>query len=547
MKKLIGALVAVFAVYTGLWFYGWNQAKDYTDKKWDELVQKANERGYELTKKGSSLSGFPLGYKLEIQSPSLRAKSDANTVATHLDGTFIIKSNLLGNRYTVESSGDQHLFVPQANEQKHYILSGDLSLAFDLPNKNFLEGVNHPFKTLMEEQQKANSNTFVHNDSLLSVNNLKLVNADIPTLNIFEIEKGYLESDFDDRGADQRVTIDGDFQGFDMLLGGTDSYTPSEKRSLQDIAVMMSIPKAGKNNISFSVDFIGPIEALSQINAETSLIKGVPPFTVNINSLKTSNDFISSSSVGKFFAKERDNGGQKFHFNVKSSTEVSEKQESRLRDQWENFLNNLPICDGKFDSDICMSAKNIVPSWGKQGQLIYHMDIDYDLNDAVNPLNSSALVIKNLDLYSDLYGIKSHGDFIFKDPAAPKVTFLMELPNYQKLIKDLFSYFNGIRGLVPAIAPELRDMPPLNDEQLDHTISFFKSISDAPNDDKENIVITFQVNGWDKVTVGTLSVIEFITKTNQLMQHFTPEKTPPQQEALPETPTEKEILLERAQ
>lgn len=525
MKKLLAILVAILAIYSGLWFYGSKQAKEYTDNKWNELVRKADEKGYILTKKGSTLSGFPLGYKLEIDSPSIRSKNNADhTFASHLDGILKIKSNLFGNRYTIGSQGDQHFYVPQENEQKHYILSGDLSLAFDLPPKSFLEGINHPFKNLMEESKNAEAAKLVHNDSVLKIKNLKLVNADLPTLNIFEIEKGYLESDFSDRGEDQRITIEGDFKGFDMLFGGADSYTPSENRSLQDIAVMMSIPKAGKSDISFSFDFNGPLDQLSKINTETSFADGIPPFTATLDNLKISNDFGTSTNQGKFFAKKRDSDGQKFHFNFKSIAEVSEKQEARFRDQWEAFLNNLPICDGKFDSDVCISAKNIVPNWNKQGQLVYHVDLDYDLKNAKDPVSGSALVVKNFDIYTDLYGVKSHGDIILKDQAPPKATYLIELPNYQNLIEDSFNYITGVRGLLHVIVPESRNLPVLDEQQIENTVAFLRSISDEPNSGKKNLSITIEVSG-DKITVGKLNAMEFALKLNQFIQQFQPEKS----------------------
>lgn len=554
MKKSLLAFLAIGAVaYSGLWYYGSGKAKENVLKQWEEAARFADEQGYSLTYKNIFSEGFPTSYIVKIQDPLLSLKDPENSPDSilkrvYLDGTLHFGSNLLGSKFWVGHKGTGKLDFKgnkqNPSQELHLTSTGEDSSEIQILQQDGLQNLVNPFNKFVDEYlnpETSNLNVLVKNIRF-SGKNIKLINDELPTLNLLEFDN--LDVNVAIERTNQSITaIDLDIfgKGIEFLIGDANSYIPGPDRSLQDIALIMSIPNS-KTDIELKLKLNAPFEKFGELNEKDSLAS-FPAFNFDLIKLKASDDFATHHLTSQAILTELENNGRKLHFDFKSQSSSNEAQAENLIKQWEKFLQNFPFCQEEplhthsTPGEVCLLIRSLIPNMHKFGNIVYHVDIDFETKNATEPTKDSKLFINKYDIVSDLYGITSRGEMDIHYPDG-QMHYTIDILNYKLLLSDLFKFGKTIEKIAPYLNPELPKLDFLNDKTLATVTNFLESISDEPKSLKENISITFKIEGPTAITVGTLPIHDVIYKWEKMQEELKSEITNPLNVEAPEIPTD---------
>lgn len=561
MKKSLLALLTIGAIaYSCLWLYSAGKAEKNVLKHWEEAVSLAEKQGYALTYKNIFSEGFPAAYVVKIQDPLLTLKDPVKAEnqplkELSLDGTIHFGSNLLGSKFWVGHGGTAKIKLNGVNStpsnETHLTISGEDNTEIQILQQDGLYNVLDPFNKFEGDYlSKENSEpNFLIKNIHFTGKDVKVVNDAIPTLNIFEFAS--LDTTISFERVNQAITgvdIESLAKGIDLLIGDASSYIPGPDRSLQDIALFMSIPKS-KHDVELKAKLKAPFEKFEEIS-DQDLLASVPNFDFDVVKLKLSSDFATQDLTSKAVFERTEGNGRKLHFDMKSQTSSNKAQSENLIKQWDNFLQNFPICQEETKTpdpkhgELCLLIRSLIPDMHKFGNIVYNLDLDFDTQNIQNPMENSQLAINKFDFVSDLYGFTSKGTFNIELPQDWKVRYSIDLLNYKEFLSDFFAFGKKIEKLAPKLNPELPQLNFLNEKSLASVTTFLEAISDEPNSTKENLTITLKVDGPSSFTVGTVSIGDFIQKWQQMNAEINLEienslKNIPSQKAA--EPSEKEI------
>ncbi len=528
MKKIIFGVVALSLIYTGLWYYGASKAKDFVQEKIAKAEADLKVKGYALTNDGLTVKGFPLNYEIEIHSPTLKkieSKQDYFLEEAALNGHISLISNLIGTNFSIKKEGDTHLTLKNSKNngaQDELMISGKSEASFSVEEKSYLESIKNPFKAMFYAIENNDNEFLVGKQGAINIENLKLINIENPSLALFEIEKGNIQYSISEKNDEiSFVNITGDIKGMDLdtIITGSDAYTPGHERSLKEIAMLLALPKPGKTAISFQMDFKAPFKKFQELN-DNSKFNDLPVFDFRVGKFEISNNFGNYFHKAALSLQDTKDKAKQLHVDFLATSETSKAQFESLKNQWEEFLNNLPLCEKNAESVVnesCPLFKSLIPKLDELGKITSQIDVDFYSAPGLDPFQDSKLDIRHLDYFMAPYGLKSDGHAEFKDPEMVIGTYRINLLNYQTLFLDLYNYLKKIQRILPLFNPEAINIPKMSDRQLQLLTSFFKSISDEPQKDLKDLKVTVNMNGANEITVGTLSQEAFLEKLNQLV------------------------------
>jgi len=533
MKKSLLAVLTIGAIsYSCLWFYSAGKAEKNVLKQWEEAASFADKHGYTLTYKTIFSEGFPTAYIVKIQDPLLTlkesAKADNQSLnELSLDGTLHFGSNLLGSKFWIGHKGTAKLNLKggkrSPSNDVHLTTTGEENTEIQILQQDGLHNLIDPFNKFVSEylSDEALESHFLIKNIHFTGKDVKVVNDDLPTLNLLEFAS--LDANIAIERINQAITsidIDSFAKGIDFLIGDANSYIPGPDRSLQDIALYMSIPKS-KHDLEVKVKLTAPFEKFEEIKDEDPLVS-IPNFDFDLVKLKVSGDFATHDVTSKAVFESLENNGRKFHFDMRSQLSSNQTQSENLIKQWDNFLQNFPICQEETKDvdpkhgEVCLLIRSLVPDMHKFGNIVYNLDLDFETQNIQNPSENSKLLINKFDVVSDLYGFTSKGTFNIQFPQNLQVLYSVDLLNYKELLKDFFAFAKKLEKLAPYLNPELPKLNFLNAKTLEIVTTFLESISDEPNSLKENITITLKVDEPASFTIGTVPIQDFIQKWQQM-------------------------------
>jgi|GEM_PF-2528564 len=537
MKKIILLIAILFAGFTGLWHYNAARAKQFVASKFDEATAYFDKEGYILKNEGIDVTGYPLDYQAVIKSPSLikkeQAKEKSDPVDSILvDGKLSLISNLFGTEFSVENNGKTRIIVKNGDSTDEFILIGDSSSSFSVEGVPFIEAIKNPFKAYFHEIESNDKQFLIGKNGSFSGKNLKLFNVKNPSVTLLEMDKADIEYALKDTDGELSfIKFKGDVKGLniDTLIVGSDAYNPGNTRSLKEISMMLSMPKPGKTDISFDMELDAPFNQFEDLGKIASL-NDLAPFNLDLKNFDMKNDFGSYFHKGLFSFKDVKEAKQ-FQLNLLGTQETSKEQFAAFRVQWEEFLNNLPICTKNVEensTDVCPLVKGLVPQLDTFGKIVFDIDALFDVRNPVDLSDNSTLTINRLNFYSALYGMKSNSLFNFKQPEMVVSTSKIELLNYQAFFQDLFNYLKKAEKILPHLMKEGESFPNIQEKHVKLITDYLKAISDEPNKDLKDLTITIKVDGLNEIKIGTLPSNDFIQKTmifnSELMKDFTKQK-----------------------
>lgn len=533
MKKLILLIAILIAGFTGLWHYNAGQAQQFVASKFDEATAYFDKEGYTLKNEGITVSGYPLNYQAVIKSPSLKKKEQTINKNDPVESIFVegqlsLISNLFGTQFSVENNGQTRIIVQNGDSKDEFILLGDSNSSFSVEGTPFLEAIKNPFKAYFKEIESNDKQFLIGKNGSFSGKNLKLFNVKNPSVSILEMDKADIKYALKDKdGQLYFIKFKGDVKGLnlDTLIVGSDAYSPGNTRSLKEISMMLSMPKPGKTDISFDMELNAPFNQFDDLGKIASL-NDLPPFSFDLKKLDITNNFGSYTHKGLFSFKDVKEAKQ-FKLNFLGTQETSKAQFTAFKAQWEEFLNNLPVCTKNSEAtapNVCPLVKGLIPQLDTFGKIVFDVDALFDARNPTDLSDNSTLTINHLNFYSALYGMKSNSLFNFKKPEMVISTSKIELLNYQSFFQDLFNYLKRTEKILPYLMKEGESFPNIQEKHVKLITDYLKAISDEPNKDLKDLTITIKVNGLNEITVGTLPRNEFVQKTlifnSELMKDF---------------------------
>lgn len=534
MKKLIFTILFLLIAFTGFWFYSAHRIEGFIATKLAKAEEELLIRGFKLKHEGLSVSGFPFGYDVKIKSPSLkRLKQNGRQYeflnSAALDGYLSLTSNLLGSKFTIRKDGNGRFSVQ--NMQKNgiredlFIATGNAGFTFSAEEDSYVEAIKNPFKALFELLEKNEKEFLVGKKGVIDLKNIKLANAENEGFQVIALDNGeirYNISDLDEKEMSLRLS--GEIKGLDLdtLIMGSDSFTPGSDRSLKEIALLLSMPKPGKTDITFDLDAKLPSVESSEIN-QNPTFANLPAFSIDLKKATISNNFGSNYLKGITFLTHVKEGKRQLHHNLIGTFENSKEQFDALRATWEEFLSNLPICQENATikaSSGCPVIKSLIPKFDTFGKITFQTDFDFDVHNLQAPLENSKLDLRHLDYFAEIYGLKSDGKAAFTHPDVMNLSYKINLLNYQDLLKDLFGYLKKVEQFLPYLTEEATSLPKLSENQLILILTYLKAISDEPEKDLKDIRISVSINENNSFKIGTLTAPEFEKKTTELLEEL---------------------------
>lgn len=530
MKKVIFLLAALGAIYSAFWFYGASKSKQVIEDKLQFAASKLKEDGYVLEYKNLSIKGFPFNYEAKIESPSIKKiedqKNKSPLEAVFMDGSLSLISNLLGTEFSILKDGNIRVTY-QSTTQKleskktEYISSGISEVSLSIYEKSYFDSIKNPFKSMFEVMEKDSDEFLVGKKGSIYLRNVKWVNAENPSISLFEIEKGDLDYQLRDLDDGQtEIILKSDFKGIDLdtLMVGHEAYLPGNEKSLREIALLMSIPKPGKTDIAFDIYMKANFHQLAHIDQMKDL-SSILPFDIKIESFKVKNKFGNSLHQAQVSLDQEKDHQRNFHFDISAFNQMSKSEFQVFQKSWEDFLSNLPVCEERVPEAVestCPLFKALIPKLDELGKITLQIDFDLLFANLQDPTDNTKLTINHFDYYADPYGLKSDGYFHFKQPEMVLANYEIHLANYKDLFRDFFDYFDKLLKVLPIINPEIKTFNFNKEKSYKEVINFLKDISDEPKQDLKDLKITIRVKGPADIQVGELSIEQFIQKIESL-------------------------------
>lgn len=538
MKKIIFTIVALCFIYAGLWYRGANQAKEIVEQKIAEATFYFETQGYQFKNEGVSVKGFPTNYVVDIKSPALKKNTSKPDLKHPLEsmtvkGNLTLISNLLGTQFSVRNEGDTHIemnqFSKEGKETQELVMTGKSLSSFSVEEKSYIESIKNPFRAIFKTIEENSENMAIGKNGSFHVENLKVIDIKNPSLTLFEISNGDVHYSFNE--TNHEVTsfkIDGDVKGLNMdtFLLGSDAFTPGPGKSLKEISLLLSMPKLGNTSLAFDLDVKAPFNKFQTLN-ENSTLAEFPAFTLDLKKFEISNDFGNYSHRAHIGLQDEKDAAKQFSFTNLGTSHTSPEQFQKFKSQFEEFLNNMPICEKNADpkaevktNDVCPLVKGLVPNLDQFGKITMNTELKFDMPNPRTPFENSTLSINHLDYFSELYGLKSNGVFDIKNPNMILSNYKIELLNYQSFFLDLVNYLKKVQQLIPLVTEGASKMPKISEKHLKLVTDYIKDLSDEPKKDQKDITITIKFNGSKDEIIGTLSKQEFLQRTQILISEL---------------------------
>lgn len=531
MKKILGLLCALIAIYTCFWYYKGHQIKE---KALSEIAQ-ANQNAknpFVFTYSKASLGGYPFGFSINFDNPQVRAKDPQNEslVPVRKLGDLALGTNLFGSKIWIVTQGESDINFNVMNQGTE-MFQGNTTFKeaeFCLSFKDSWYFLSLPKKKLKELWKESW-------DLYIEAKDLKIEEFTTQQKLEFTQEKGaiYASHQAKDGSSDEKVSLNIELEGYKLLAKG-DLY-PEKK---EDLLILMNLKSnfpslltGEKSNFKFNLDLAtNDLKNLIKANAEK--LKKIDHANINMQLAFDTTENRSLEAVYDLYFKRRSEKEFDFNFYQRSDYDGFKTfLDSMLREYSKDIALLIPMTeDGEQKRRLEMLSKVIdvlaqSTVVNKVGDRLF-TEVQLSL-DSTTDGDGTTL---RIDLPTFHYSFSPylldmklsgqlHPEFIgqglspLKDASAE-----LQMENYKDLIEDfsiLFWELNSVKengGLASKLSR--------NDIQTisNNIITFLRSLSDTPSEDGENLHITVEASDLTNIKVGTLTPLEVALEYNKMVE-----------------------------
>jgi hypothetical protein len=538
MKKLSSlaiVLITLAILYTGHWFYNANGLKTLVTNHLKEY-EKIGPDGYQFKVDDVSVGGFPFNYEVNFVKPRYALAKESvhssNETEFFVDGAMKIGTDILGRRYWVKQQGDIHYTIPEGNENKEYLVKGNMEFEVDATQPQLMQAFLHPFHGLPPAlyQEEPSFHEILQEIHLVSYRD--------HNFSLFEVtengNKPLLSFSNGSLICSHRPTAKND-QKYVFSFNMKDLETPENGKFLIPHLLKLmqinpsvvidhySIFGSGKNNLSIEFETIVPQ------NFDFTTEMAYKNVELNLKKMEIDNLYGNSSIQSLLSIVDIENEQKKLHLDFDYETQMTQLGlEATQRELVHRLKLDAAAAASKNDPDeeiytalleCCQNGLGMIPDFTKLGKMKIVVNVDALQNIGTgDTLNLKELSIKHCDIITEPYAIKSHGEVKFvQDLPHGKYEIVWE--NYQKMLHDIFAYYNRIFPVLKKMI-ELREYPiPLEmikESEEEGLVSFFRLISNDPEGSGETITITVDFNDLSNITVGGTSLQQVIEASHKL-------------------------------
>lgn len=547
MKKLVVILIAIVAIYTGLWFVSATKAKEEVELKLKQYVQSYGG-AYDLKYDSLSVSGYPCCYEIQIHKPVFTDHGNARQKGKGelaLDGSLSVGTNLFGTKYWIDRKGELRLkgltdlFLPG---DKDFTFNGKHRVTMEVANGNPLKAIFAPFVTFPKEifsrelsvQQWWN---VVHEIDIKGTA-LTLVDVAHQSTPIASQDHLHLKLRHHKESGDlETITFIADVKGVQFNKSWSDqlkSYpaglvSPSFIQGFDNLVLYSSIKKC---------DFDMDLEALVPENFgwETFLQKSFPEASIELKKMVVTSSLGHSDIAFKASIKHQ-GADEHMHFGLTATSIVDKAGNTMIAANFVNSLKNMannpkmPAADYIKKLLTCceQDLPNLLPRYDELGKITFDMNFTQDRLNIGTPEEMVSFNLHPYDFTTDLYSSKIDGGISIAKSGTTKGQFVLDLVNWEAMIRDLVGYYNRIEPLIRKAAGQdaVPFMPPqIKEETVVKILGVVQSISDTPDKKEQNLRTTIDIPNMQSVTIGKKPWIDALNRLQSLSVDLLPPAAP---------------------
>jgi len=462
MKKslIFAGVIAIAAiVYSVLWFNTTNDLKQ-------RVINKTAALG--ITYDSIDKAGFPFGAKITLTNPKIETTSHVGTV-TIGSSLFDIKKLWVKSQGTTELQDEKEKVKVTGTATFKCTYCGNRELDLDV--------------------------TELLRDMQLSVSDLKLANN---SGDIIKIKSGNLALAIEKGETSNPFTFSMDANEF-ISYANPESYdTLFPDATKDDLRKLMN----DKADIVFaSHGAIPPFDHPFYTNPSIENLPSAFSFVVD-KSAVNSTFYKSESDAAIDFQKKPDQ--YKAVVTMNSATQATDK----LRPQVVEVLKLM----AKEKPAIAENAEGLVPDFIKFGRVSSIFDSTIAGNLGLGAVGTT-LDLRNLNLSSDLYGLKVTGN-----ASLMKSDFKITVDHHRELLTDARNYYNKWQKvLVSSGIVTASDMPVINERSQELIVEFLESLSESKDKNQLVIGIAYSMEG---IKIGPKDLAQVVEAYGKLMSEL---------------------------
>lgn len=528
-KIIIVLFLIVIGAYTAFWYNKSNELKNVFKTHIDQLAQnKSNNLHLEYS--SIERGGYPFHFSLALINPKIteiKSGENANNLVREvkIDGKIIDHFSLSGQLQSVEYTGKANVFIPpnDGEQSSNFLVEGNMLLESKSGNLipvSFLENLT-TIDQLFDMWEHINLD-----NSLLQISNLKIsdVQRNIPVLNLdsFDIHIDHKPKD----ETNQLIKLQNSMKGFDLHTLVTYIYSlekdPALLKKLQEQFTLALSSKEGKSGYNFDLDLDIPnkeeLQKILKGSFSKYLTHPLPKISIAFKGSSQEGAFGTSNLNVHFATNSEENKRESISFKIDATADYKKNYVEALayaiekigkeavalnpKDEQERIVKELLV---NHTSDLI----GLVPKMNEFGTI----QETFDLNIKVNKSKLYAqIALANFDLLSNHYGIKMHGKGE-GSLGSSKGLLTLDGLQYESLIRDLTTYSNKVIRVVNLTDFKVNEISKDSEEKV---LNYIRAISNEPQTSSKDVHITARFLN-EKVKVGTLSLEEFIQKTENLV------------------------------
>ncbi len=520
---IIAIIVALLLIYTGFWFYQAHRVKELAVYHLNEY-EKTDPEGYHYKVDDVSVHGYPFAYVIKLDNPRYESASDSeDKLRIILNGALKIGTDIFGKSYWLKQEGDLNYKAKESVKNfKNYVVKGNTIFKFDVAHPQYAQAFMHPFRGLPKVFYEENP-SFVELLSEIQKASYEDDNFGLYETNdqtqkqLVGFSKGKISWDHESKGNEnEKFVLNFDLKDFEAEENG--KYLLPHLKKLMDLNQDMSlnIPYvlgSGKNNITLA------FEATFPKQFDVWRFFNYKDIDLQLAKFEIENFYGHTLMQFDLGLKETEKDNRNLHLNFNTESIITEKGSEAIHRQ---FIDGLKLQvtnqpndpENKVLADLLKCCEDrlqdIIPNYTKLGKLQFIFNTDIKVKNVSQNAALDKIVVNSLDLLTEPYGIKSHGsaEIIHNEPSGK---YEINWINYKEMIHDMISYFNQIHPILVKFSEVNKQsfpLGPINEEQENEIVDFFKSISDTSSKEKATITITIDFTDMHNPKIGPNSVEE---------------------------------------
>lgn len=493
MKKLVIVLVVLAALFGGYYFY-WNKLANEAETRFLEQVKQNLSANENLKFDKITREGFPFSISLKLYNPSYEKQTEEENDSWLVKGTFSSSKSLVTGDHSSHLQGELTLNTTTGN-------GTDVELAWNGDMYTKTQDLEGDYKFIENAFDFIRGKDFKAFD--LDAKNFKIVLKDLGNQGSETvIVAGPILAHVESKNRDPRefeTDFDLNFKNVKLV------DSPNQENSF--------LQKLFAFDDHVSSNFLIKGSLLMPLDEDGKLLEGDAVNKLNfiINEFVVDNSFSNlkiKDSHFNFFKNDNVDVDTKFELEVSHSS----KWDEYLIKQLETMLTDpvyLKELAGNDPEKVEMLAKNkqniidIVPKLSTFGVMKEKWDLVAKVpQNVINKGAGAEHFIKLNDFEIDLksYQTKLTGNIDLKDEESGKLVFSQT--KYKALIHEVAEYYQKLSNLGNSM--KITQLPEITDDQVNGLIDFLSKFDDHPNQDHEDLHITFTFNK-EGYRIGTIN------------------------------------------